>query len=204
MAFIDTISEQDVAGEARAMYERQVANNGYVPNYAKVFCHRPEVMTQWAQLLASIKRPMGTRRFELATFVAAIALRSTCCSLAHGRALMEFFSTEEVLTLARGETPMTMTPAEAALVQFARQVAMDAASVTRRDIDRLKAHGFDDAEVFDIVAAAAGRAFFTKVIESLGVEAEPRLVALDPEVRDALAVGRPVDFAEPARAAATA
>jgi uncharacterized peroxidase-related enzyme len=203
MAFIETISEREAAGEARAMYERQVANNGYVPNYAKVFCHRPEVMTQWAQLLASIKRPMGARRFELATFVAAITLRSSCCSLAHGRALMEFFSTEEVLSLARGETPTTMSPAEAALVQFARQVAVDASSVTKRDIERLKSHGFDDAEVFDIAASAAGRAFFAKVIESLGVEAEPRFVAMDVAVRDALAVGRPVEFAEAARAAAT-
>jgi uncharacterized peroxidase-related enzyme len=204
MAFIDTISERDVEGEARAMYERQVATNGHVPNYAKVFCHRPKVMTRWAQLLASIKRPMGKRRFELATFVAAIALRSSCCSLAHGRVLLEFFSTEDVLALARGETPPTMTPAEAALVRFARQVAIDAAAVTRGDIDRLKAHGFDDAEVFDIAAAAAGRAFFTKVIESLGVEAESRFLAMDPEIRDALAVGRPVDFAEPERQAATA
>lgn len=204
MAFIETISERDVAGEARAMYERQTANNGNVPNYAKVFCHRPEVMSQWAQLLANIKRPMDKRRFELATFAAAVALRSSCCSLAHGRVLMEFFSTEDILTLARGETPPTITPAEAALVQFARQVAIDASSVTKRDIEHLKSHGFDDAEVFDIAAAAAGRAFFTKVIESLGVEAEPRFVAMDPEVRNALAVGRPVDFAQLEQKAATA
>jgi uncharacterized peroxidase-related enzyme len=204
MAFIETISEQDVAGEARAMYERQVANNGYVPNYAKVFCHRPQVMSQWAKLLAEIKRPMDKRRFELATFAAAIALRSSLCSLAHGRVLMEFFSTEDVVTLARGEMPSTMTPAEAALVEFARQVAIDASAVTKRDIERLKAQGFDDGEIFDVAAAAAGRAFFTRVIESLGVEADPPWIAMDPEIRDALAVGRPVDFAEPERKAATA
>jgi uncharacterized peroxidase-related enzyme len=202
MAYIQTTSEQDVAGDARAMYEHQTARNGYVPNYAKVFCHRPEVMRSWAQLLAAIKTPMGKRRFELATFAAAIALRSSLCSLAHGHALMEFFSTEDVLKLARGETPESLAPAEAALVEFARRVALDASSVTRPDVERLRSHGFDDAEVFDIAAAAAGRAFFTKVIESLGVEPEPRFLALDPEVRDALAVGRPVDFADPARTAA--
>ena len=83
-------------------------------------------------------------------------------------------------------------------------VAIDAAAVTRGDIDRLKGHGFDDAEVFDIAAAAAGRAFFTKVIESLGVEAESRFFAMDAEVRDALAVGRPVDWGATERQTATA
>ena len=57
------------------MYRRQQATWGYVPNYAKVFCHRPEVMARWGALLAEIKRPMDKRRFELVTFVAAHELR---------------------------------------------------------------------------------------------------------------------------------
>ena len=44
MAFIET-TKPDHAREAVAdMYSRQQAAWGYVPNYAKVFCHRPEVM----------------------------------------------------------------------------------------------------------------------------------------------------------------
>ena len=68
MAFIDTISASWVTGEAFAMYDRQQKHYGYVPNYATVFCHRPEIMRRWAELLAAIKRPMDKRRFELATF----------------------------------------------------------------------------------------------------------------------------------------
>ena len=50
------------------MYDRSRRIYGYVPNYAKVFCHRPEVMALWAQLQAGIKTPMDKRRFELVTF----------------------------------------------------------------------------------------------------------------------------------------
>ena len=60
---------------------------GFVPNYAKVFCHRPEVLARWGQLLAGIRRPMDKRRFELVTFAAAHELRNTACALAHGKAL---------------------------------------------------------------------------------------------------------------------
>jgi uncharacterized peroxidase-related enzyme len=194
MAFIETAAESAVAEHARPMYERQRAHYGYVPNYAKVFCHRPEVMERWAALLSAIKRPMDKRRFELATFAAAHTLRSTLCTLAHGKALTEFFPAEDIRELAAGGTPASLTAAEVELVKFARQVALDASAVTAADVARLRSHGFSEGEIFDIVATAAGRAFFTKVIESLGVEADAPFLAMDDALVEALAVGRPIDF----------
>jgi uncharacterized peroxidase-related enzyme len=199
MAFIDTISASWVTGEAFAMYDRQQKHFGYVPSYATVFSHRPEVMRRWGELLAAIKRPMERRRFELATFAAAHELRSTLCTLAHGKALLAFFSAEDVLALARGETPPSLSAAEAALMRFARAVARDASAVTADNVAELTQHGYSDAEVFDIVATAAGRAFFSKVIESLGVATDAPLRELDPEFRAALAVGRPIEFVAPQR-----
>ena len=195
MAFIDIIPTSSISDEVRAMYARQEAHWGFVPNYAKVFCHRPEIMGLWAQLQVGIKRHMTKRRFELITFVSATALRSTLCSLAHGRALMEFIPEEDVLALARGEAPASLSAAEAAMVAFARKVASDASSVHASDVEELKRHGFTDGEVFDISAAAAARAFWTKLVESLGVEAEPPFRAMSSTFRNALAVGRPLDFA---------
>jgi uncharacterized peroxidase-related enzyme len=194
MAFIDIIPNSSISDEVRAMYARQEAHWGFVPNYAKVFCHRPEIMGLWAQLQIGIKRHMTKRRFELITFVSATTLRSTLCSLGHGRALMEFIPEEDVLALARGEAPSSLTPAEVAMVAFARKVARDASSVDARDVEELKRLGFTDGEVFDISAAAAARAFWTKLIESLGVEAEPPFRAMSPVFRDTLSVGRPINF----------
>lgn len=195
MAFIDITPTSSISDEVRAMYARQEAHWGFVPNYAKVFCHRPEIMALWAQLQVGIKRHMTKRRFELITFVSATALRSTLCSLAHGRALMEFIPEEDVLAIARGEAPSSISAAEAAMVAFARKVARDASSVDASDVAELKRHGFTDGEVFDISAAAAARAFWTKLVESLGVEAEPPFRAMSSTFRNALAVGRPLDFA---------
>jgi uncharacterized peroxidase-related enzyme len=194
MAFIDTIPDDEIDDQVRAMYERQASFWGFVPNYAKVFCYRPEIMGLWAQLQAGIKKPMGKRRYELVTFAAANALRSTLCSLAHGKNLTEFFPSEEVQAMARGEAPSGLTAAETEMMKFARKVARDASSVTREDVQKLKVVGFSDAEVFDIVAAASARAFFTKVVESLGVAPEPSLLGLDQEFKRTMAVGRPVDF----------
>src|SRR5688572_1852065 len=199
MAFIDTISASWVTGEAFAMYDRQQRHYGYVLNYATVFSHRPEIMQRWPELLAAIKRPMSKRRFELATFVAAHELRSTLCTLAHGKALLAFFSAEDVIAMARGKIPASLSAAEAALMRFVRAVARDASAITAADVAELKGYGYSDAEVFDIVATVAGRAFFTKVIESLGVATDAPLEEMDAELRAALTVGRPVEFVEPDR-----
>jgi uncharacterized peroxidase-related enzyme len=192
MAFIETIPETDGDADVRAMYERQQAHWGFVPNYAKVFCYRPEIMGLWAQLQAGIKRHMDKRRFELVTFAAAHTLRSTLCSLAHGKALTAFFSTEDIEAMARSAAPRSLTDAEAAMMAFSRKVARGAFMVTSHDVEQLKQHGFTDAEVFDIAATVAARAFWTGVIESLGVEPEPPFLEMDGQFRKALTVGRAI------------
>jgi uncharacterized peroxidase-related enzyme len=195
MAFIDTIPDAAIDDEVRAMYARQASFWGFVPNYARVFCYRPEIMKLWAQLQAGIKKSMADkRRYELVTFAAANALRSTLCSLAHGKTLTEFFPSEAVQAMARGEAPADLTAAEAEMMKFARKVARDASSVTREDVQRLKALGLSDAEVFDIAAVASARAFFSKLVESLGVAPESSLLGLDQEFMRTMAVGRPVEF----------
>lgn len=197
MAFIKTISPADAEGDVRAMYERQQSTWGFVPNYAKVFCYRPEAMTRWGRLLAELKRPMDPRRYELVTFAAAHALHHTACSLAHGNALTAFFDEDEVRRLALGEDSDALTDAEKAMIEFARQIARDASRITSGDVDVLRSKGFGDAEIFDIAAIAAGRAFFTKVLDSLGVEADASFLSIDKALRETLTVGRPIDFRPP-------
>ena len=197
MPFIKTTAPEDAGDAIAAMYARQQAAWGYVPNYAKVFCHRPEVMARWGQLLAEIKRPMDKRRFELVTFVAALELRNTACALAHGKVLREFFSDAEIVSIAAGKFDDTLTEAEQAMVRFARQVAKDASRVTAGQVQALKEIGYTDADIFDIAATAAGRAFFTKVLDALGVEPDSPFLALDDELRRPLTVGRPVDVRAP-------
>src|SRR5688500_14913587 len=192
MAFIDTIPDDEINDDVRAMYERQKSFWGFVPNYARVFCYRPEIMKLWADLQVGIKRNMDKRRFELITFAASHTLRSTLCSLAHGKALTAFFSKEDIQSMARGASPRSLTDAEAAMMAFSRKVARGAYLVTSADVEELKKHGFTDGEVFDIAAAVGARAFWTNVIEALGVEPEPPFLELENEFRKTLTVGRPI------------
>jgi hypothetical protein len=192
MSYIETIAADEAEGAVREMYEHQQEHWGYIPNYVKSFSHRPEVMARWGRLLAEIRRPLDTRTFELVTFAAAHELRHTSCSLAHGNALTPFFTNEQIVAIARQDDLGFLTEAEREMVTFSRRVARDAASIDAEDIRRLKDCGLDDGTIFDIAATAAGRAFFTKVLDAVGSLPDAAFRSLDEDLRVPLTVGRPI------------
>jgi uncharacterized peroxidase-related enzyme len=196
MTFIETTPPEAAEGAVAAMYQRQQRAWGHVPNYAKVFSHRPEVLARWGQLLAEIRRPMDKRRFELITFATAYDLGSSACALVHGKALREFFTDEQIRAIAEGRYDNILSDAEQAMVTFARQTVNDAPRTTADQVAALRAHGYDDAQIFDIAATAAGRAFFAKLLDALGVLPDSPLLALDESFRRPLTVGRPIDLDE--------
>lgn len=198
MTFIRTIPPEHAGDAVRELYASQQARYGHVPNYALAFCHRPGLMALWADLQAGIRHHMTRRRFELATIAAARALGNSYCALAHAEALTRYMPTAQVRAMASGRDAGALTDAERAVMAYAEKVAGDAASITEADVAALRDHGLDDAEIFDVAATAAARAFFAKLIDALGVEADSRLHELDPELRDALTVGRPIDRRAPA------
>jgi len=87
MTFISTTPPQAARDAVADMYRRQWASWGYVPNHAKVFSHRPDVLARCGQLLAEIERPLDKRRFELVAFTAAHELGNSARALVHGKAL---------------------------------------------------------------------------------------------------------------------
>lgn len=192
MSFIETISPAQASGQVREMYASEQADWGFVPDYVRLFCHRPAVMELWGKLLTEIRRPVDARRMELTTFVAAHQLRHSSCSLAHGSALAKIVGKEVVLAIAAGREDEVLDPAEAAIVRYARKIARDAGSITADDIGELRAQGLEDDEIFDIAANAASRCFLTKLLDALGAEPDSGFLKLDPDLRQALTVGRPI------------
>jgi hypothetical protein len=77
-------------------------------------------------------------------------------------------------------------------MDLAEKVAADATSVTEEDVDRLRELGLDDGEIVSVVSAAAARCFFSKALDALGVQPDAAYAELDPSLREALVVGRPI------------
>lgn len=192
MAFITFIPPHRASQAARAMYERQAGFFGYLPNYATVFSQRPEIMPLWAHLQAGIKANMPQRRFELITLAAAYELRSSYCCLAHSKKLLETFTVAELRCIVQNDGEGVLSEVDVAVVRHARLVTRGAHKIMASDVERLRAVGLGDAEIFDITAAAAARAFFTKLVDGLGAEPDAVYADLDPQLVDAMVIGRPI------------
>lgn len=193
MSFIRGIEDRQASGRARELFDADRAKDGYVWNLTRVLAIRPQVLDAWRGLVGAIRATMELRRYELVTFAAARALRASYCMLAHGSILRDqFLDADRVAALARDPATAGLSPAEVAMMEFAAKVATEADRMTQADVDRLRRFGFADPEVLDIALAAAARAFFTKVLDGLGVQPDAAYQALAPELRSALTVGRPI------------
>jgi alkylhydroperoxidase family enzyme len=159
-------------------------------NFERAFEERPNVYAAWRGLVGAIQENMELRRYELATFAAAQRLGSTYCSIMHGNVLRDEFG-EDVVAIAN-DRDETLHAVDLAVMDLAERVVVDATSIGDADLQRLRDLGLTDAEIMDIVLAAAARCFFSKTLDALDVRADARFQELAPELRAAFVVGRPI------------
>jgi len=190
--FIETIPEDAATGATAEYYRQQRDSWGFLPNYARAFGHRPDVARAWNALGLAIRDGMDRRRFELATIAAARALRSTYCTTAHSKFLRDVCGDEASLhRIAEAPAGDTLDEQDRAIYRFAAKVATDAASVEQDDIEQLRAVGLSDADIADVVYAAAARSFFTRVVDGLGAQLDVQTAqAFDPGLYASMVVGR--------------
>jgi uncharacterized peroxidase-related enzyme len=192
--FIEPLPETKVTGAAAEAYEADLAEDGFVSNISRAFSHRPDVLAAWVALKEAVTKDMDPRRYELVTIAAARRVQSSYCLLAHGSVLAsKFYDPGTVRTIALDHRAAGLDEVDVAVMDLADKVAADATAVTQEDIDRLRALRLSDAEIFDVVAAAAMRSFFTKIVDGLGFQPDAAYSELDESLRDALVVGRPIE-----------
>lgn len=192
--FIDPVPLDSAEGLLADIYREDIEVLGFIPEFVQIFSHHPEAHQAWEHLITTVYSGMDRRVCELATFVAARTMKSTACTIAHGRTLRNRFSftPEQIRQLSMDYHRAGLTAAETAIMEFAEKVATDPTAVTQADVDSLRHLGMTDREIFDVVFAVAARAFLTTLIESLGTTAEqPWVDDLEPELIEVLTVGRP-------------
>jgi len=160
-------------------------------NFERAFAERPEVYAAWVQLNGAVKAGMDLRRYELATLAAAQRLRSSYCCLAHGSVLASQFG-EPVRDIVLDRRAAGLDEIDVAVMDLAERVVADATSIGDADLRPLRDLGLTQTEIMDVVLAAAARCFFSKALDALGVLPDAGYRDLEPELREALVVGRPI------------
>ena len=185
--FIKTVSEEDAVGKLRDIYEGDRKSMGYVPNYAKVFSPRPDVLETWRAFQGSIRKNLKLRRYELVTLAAAKALNCRYCVLAHGAILLKNgISVEQLRRILTNFNDAGLEPVEVAMMEFAQKIIRAANEIKKADVDVLRTFGLDDFEIFDITLTATMRSFASKTFDALGAEPDAVYNELEQQLSDLL------------------
>jgi uncharacterized peroxidase-related enzyme len=185
--FIKTISEAEAEGKLLAIYEGDQKIMGYVPNHARVFSLRPEVLEQWRAFQGSIRKNLRLRRYELVTLAAAMALNCRYCLLAHGAILIKNgISVDQLRAILTDYKNAGLERAEVAMMEFAQKIIINANKITQADVDALRAQDFEDVEILDITLTATMRSFASKTFDALGAESDAVYAELEGQLSELL------------------
>jgi uncharacterized peroxidase-related enzyme len=66
-----------------------------------------------------------------------------------------------------------LSPADRAMLDFAVQLAREPRSVTRDGVEVLRAAGFSDTAIHDIVQITGFFSYYNRLAEGLGIDPEP-------------------------------
>lgn len=185
--FIKTVSETEAVGKLREIYDGDQKSFGYVPNHAKVFSLRPDVLEAWRNFQGSIRKNLKLRRYELITISAAMALKCRYCMLAHGAILIRSgISLDQLRRILTNFKDAGLEQEEVAMMEFARKIILNANEITRCDVDILRALELDDDEILDITLTATMRSFASKTFDALGAKPDAAYHELEQQLADLL------------------
>ncbi len=71
MWYIKPIADDAAEGVLLELYDQDLKEDGYVSNTTRVWSYRPELATQWLQLIRAIRSQMRLRTYELVVLAAS-------------------------------------------------------------------------------------------------------------------------------------
>ncbi|HEY9157050.1 hypothetical protein [Candidatus Binatus sp.] len=175
MARVRLLNPDQAEGRRREVFDRVKAYYKMVPGLQKALNYLPETTDALWTLSLSTAREGSIREELKRVFFAVTAYEVECeyCTAAHMIALMgKTWSHAECLDLIKGKASPRLTDKENAAVDFVRVVGRRPAAVTDEMTDKLRNHGWTDAEIVEIVAAVALMRYTSTVASALDVPLE--------------------------------
>jgi uncharacterized peroxidase-related enzyme len=133
---------------------------GFVPNVFLALAHRP---AEWRAFMAYhdallLKEGGHLSKGEREMIIVATSAANQClyCVVAHG-AILRVYEKNPLIAdqLATNYRKADITPRQRAMLDFALKVCLHSAQTDEADFAALRAHGFDDDDIWDIGAIAA-------------------------------------------------
>jgi alkylhydroperoxidase family enzyme len=193
METIGFLGLPSVTPEAQAIFDEDIAEDGYVMNVSRLWAYDPGLVTGLFDLMraAIADRQLSFRQRAILVAACASTLGDSYCSLAWGSKLATVSDPDLAAGVIRGDDE-GLSDEERTMVSWARKVAKDPNGTTQGDVEALRSAGFNDRQVFAVTVFVALRIAFSTVNDALGTGPDAALRASAPEaVVSAVQYGRP-------------
>jgi uncharacterized peroxidase-related enzyme len=188
------LGEPPATEAAKTAFDQDREEDGYVGNFTRLWCWRPDLLYAFTALRASVTDDSTLTDRDRAVLNTATAAerRDSYCSLAWGARLAGLSSDETAAQVIAGEPAPALSDRETALAAWARDVVRRPGATTGAQVARLREVGLTDREIFEATALVAFRLAFSTINGALGAAPDKQLADEAPApVRAAVSYGRP-------------
>jgi uncharacterized peroxidase-related enzyme len=163
--------EQTLPEDIQELYAKNREKPGFVPNVFRASSLRPQQLRGFIALYDSImEADSGLTKAEREMIAVAISAENHCfyCLVSHG-AILRIRSKDPILadTIAANYRAADLTPRQHAMLDFAVKITLASNTCDDADIDGLRAHGFGDEDIMDIIQTAAFFNYSNRVASAL-------------------------------------
>lgn len=163
--------EQALPEDIQALFAKSREKPGFVPNVYRASALRPGQLRGFVALYESIMdAESGLTKAEREMIAVAVSSYNHCvyCVVSHG-AILRIRAKDAVLadTIAVNYRAADLTPRQRAMLDFAVRLTAAPDACAQEDVDGLRAHGFSDEDVMDIIQTAAFFNYSNRVASAL-------------------------------------
>jgi uncharacterized peroxidase-related enzyme len=181
MAWIDTIDLEDADDELRDLYDEIIDTRGKLSNILKVHSLNPAALADHLQLYDTLLFGRSDlRRAEREAIAVVVSAANDCpyCVEHHGEALAAYWDEARVDQLAADHTALgDLDDKLRAACDAAALLTRTPDGMTEAEVERLRAAGWSDRSILDIVLITAYFNFVNRIATGLGVEVTPEEAA---------------------------
>ena len=79
------------------------------------------------------------------------------------------------MQIQKDYTQVDLGPENKAMLNFAKKLTLSTKEMNKKDIEKLREHGFEDKDILDIAQLVGYFNYSNRVMDSLGVRPEPHM-----------------------------
>lgn len=174
MSRIVPLKKEEAKEETKIIFEAMEKQFGMVPNLFATIAHYPKALRPIMEMYQAIAKEstIEPKLQELANLEVSRINRCHYCLTHHSQmAKLSGLTEEQTETLKAGKPLKIFSDKENAVIEYARQVTLDAENVPEELFNRMKSH-FSDSEIVNLTLIIGLMNVFNRFNGALGVELE--------------------------------